>query len=100
MDMKTSQPKILFFVTKDWFVCSRWLPLIEGAKIAGFEVVTRTYKHAEKILRLGVGVILFEISRHGSNLFREFMTILRLDYAVVLEWRKTQDDLVSEPAIP
>ena len=79
-DMKTSQPKLLFFVTEDWFVCSHWLPLIIAAKDAGFDVVviTRTNRHADQITAHGVRVIPFEISRRGSNLFREFITILRL----------------------
>lgn len=78
--MTISHPKILFFVTEDWFVCSHWLPVIEGAKNAGFEVVvvTRTNKHAEIIRQYGARVIPFGISRRGSNLFREFTTILRL----------------------
>ena len=78
--MKTSQPKVLFFVTEDWFVCSHWLPLIIAAKDAGYDVVvvTRTNKHAEQIRVHGIRVIPFEISRRGSNLFREFTTVLRL----------------------
>ncbi|MDX8392419.1 MAG: glycosyltransferase family 4 protein [Mariprofundaceae bacterium] len=80
VDMKTSQPKILFFVTEDWFVCSHWLPLIDGAKNAGFEVavVTRTSDHAEKISRHGIRVIPLAISRRGFNPFRECVIILRL----------------------
>lgn len=95
--MKTSQPKILFFVTEDWFVCSHWLPLIEGAKKTGFEVVvvTRTDRHAEKILRHGARVIPFEISRRGSNVFRELGTILRL----MQIYRKEQPDIVHHVAM-
>ena len=63
--MQDIPQKILFFVTEDWFVCSHWLPLIDGAKKEGFEVVvvTRTNKHAGKILEHGARVIHFEISR-------------------------------------
>lgn len=97
VDMKTSHPKILFFVTEDWFVCSHWLPLIEGAKNAGFEVivVTRTNRHAEKILQYGVKVIPFEISRRGSNVFRELKAILRL----MEIYRKEQPDIVHHVAM-
>jgi len=78
--MKISRPKILYFVTEDWFVCSHWLPLIESAKNAGFDVVvvTRTNKHAEQILQRGIRLIPFDISRRGSNPFRELMTLIRL----------------------
>lgn len=95
--MQTSHPKILFFVTEDWFVCSHWLPLIEGAKNADFQVVvvTRTNKHAERILQHGVRLIPFEISRRGSNIFREFNTILRL----MEIYRKERPDIVHHVAM-
>ncbi|KXS30783.1 MAG: Alpha-D-QuiNAc alpha-1,3-galactosyltransferase, partial [Candidatus Gallionella acididurans] len=95
--MKTSHPKILFFVTEDWFVCSHWLPLIIGAKDAGFDVVvvTRTNRHAEMILQHGARVIPFEISRRGSNPFREFSTVLRLARI----YRKEQPDIVHHIAM-
>lgn len=78
--MKGNQPKILFFATEDWFICSHWLPLILGAKNAGFDVVvvTRTNKHAEQILQQGVRVIPLQISRRGSNIFGELSIILQL----------------------
>lgn len=95
--MKTSCPKILFFVTEDWFVCSHWLPLIEGAKKTGFEVVvvTRTNRHAEKILQHGARVIPFEISRRGTNVLRELKNILRL----MGIYRREQPDIVHHVAM-
>lgn len=95
--MKSSHAKILFFVTEDWFVCSHWLPLIEAAKNSGLEVVvvTRTNKHAEMILQHGARVIPFDISRRGSNLFREFATILRLAGI----YRKEKPDIVHHVAM-
>lgn len=78
--MKNNHPKVLFFVTEDWFVCSHWLPLIIAARDAGYDttVITQTNKHADQIRAHGIRVIPFEISRRGSNLFFEFMTVLRL----------------------
>jgi glycosyltransferase involved in cell wall biosynthesis len=95
--MTTRQPKLLFFATEDWFVCSHWLPLILGAKDEGFEVivVTRTNKHAEKIRKYGVKVIHFEISRRGTNVFREFGTILRLTKI----YRTERPDIVHHVAM-
>jgi glycosyltransferase involved in cell wall biosynthesis len=95
--MKSSHAKILFFVTEDWFVCSHWLPLIGAAKNSGLEVVvvTRTNKHAEMILQHGARVIPFDISRRGSNLFREFATILRLAGI----YRKEKPDIVHHVAM-
>ncbi len=95
--MNTSRTKMLFFVTEDWFVCSHWLPLVEGAKKTGFDVVvvTRTGKHLEKILQRGIRVIPFEISRRGSNIFREFEALLRL----MQIYRKEQPDIVHHVAM-
>jgi glycosyltransferase involved in cell wall biosynthesis len=78
--MRNSPPKLLYFATEDWFVCSHWLPQIAGAKEAGFDVVvvTRTNKHADKIREHGARVIHFEISRRGTNVLRELGTVLRL----------------------
>jgi glycosyltransferase involved in cell wall biosynthesis len=95
--MKSEHPKILFFVTEDWFVCSHWLPLIEGAKKAGMEVVvvTRTNKHAEKILQHGARLIPFRISRRGFNPFRELTAILRLAKI----YREERPDIVHHIAM-
>lgn len=95
--MKNNPQKILFFITEDWFVCSHWLPLIEGAKRIGLEVVvvTRTGNHTQKILQLGVKVIPFDISRRGSNLFRETVSILRL----VQVYRKERPDIAHHVAM-
>ena len=78
--MQTSRPRILYFVTEDWFVCSHWLALMKEAKNAGYEVVvvTRTDRHAEIIKQHGISVIPFDMSRRGSNPFREITAILRL----------------------
>jgi glycosyltransferase involved in cell wall biosynthesis len=96
-DSNLKLSKILFFVTEDWFVCSHWLPLLEGAKNSGLEVVvvTRTNKHAEKIQQHGARVIPFEISRRGSNILREFTTILRLARI----YREERPDIVHHVAM-
>ncbi|MGB7597780.1 MAG: glycosyltransferase family 4 protein [Gallionella sp.] len=95
--MKNSHPKVLFFVTEDWFVCSHWLPLILAARDAGYDtaVVTQTNKHADQIRAHGIRVIPFEISRRGSNLIFEFMTVLRL-FGI---YRKEQPQLVHHIAM-
>ncbi|OFZ65889.1 MAG: glycosyl transferase family 1 [Betaproteobacteria bacterium RBG_16_56_24] len=95
--MKNNRPKILFFITEDWFVCSHWLPLIEGAKNTGFEVVvvTRINRHEGEILQHGVKVIEFDISRRGSNVFRELKVILQL----MRIYREEQPDIVHHVAM-
>lgn len=95
--METRRPKLLYFATEDWFVCSHWLPQIVGAKDAGFDVVvvTRTNKHADKIREHGARVIHFEISRRGTNIFSEFGTVLRL----IRIYRKERPDIAHHVAM-
>lgn len=95
--MKHCKPKILFFVTEDWFVCSHWLPLIQGAGNAGFEVivVTRVKKHADMIIQQGAKLVPFEISRRGSNIFHELNTIFQL-FKI---YRKERPDIVHHVAM-
>jgi len=95
--MTTRQPKLLYFATEDWFVCSHWLPQLFGAKDAGFDVVvvTRTNKHAERIRQHGIKVIHFEISRRGTNVFRELGTVLRL----IKIYRAERPDIVHHVAM-
>ena len=95
--MKTNGLKILFFVTEDWFVCSHWLPLIEGSKNAGFEVVvvTQVNKHSDEIRQHGARVVHFGVSRRGANIFVELGTIIRL----MKIYREEQPDIVHHIAM-
>lgn len=95
--MSNSPPKLLYFATEDWFVCSHWLPQIVAAKDAGFDVVvvTRTNKHADKIREHGARVIHFEISRRGTNIFSELGTVLRL----IRIYRKERPDIAHHVAM-
>lgn len=95
--MKTKNFKIIIFATEDWFVCSHWLPIIDGAKEIGLDVVvvTQLNKHLEAIRQHGVKVIPFEISRHGLNLFTELSTVLRL----IKIYRVEKPDIVHHIAL-
>lgn len=95
--MSARPPKLLFFATEDWFVCSHWLPIIQGATKAGFDVVvvTRTNRHAGKIRQHGASVVHFEISRRGTNVFAELGTISRL----MKIYRDEKPDIVHHVAM-
>ncbi len=73
-------PKLLYFVTEDWYFCSHRLPLAIAAKQAGYEVivVTRVQQHGDMIRDAGLTLIPFKIHRSGLNLLREMCTIARL----------------------
>lgn len=94
--MKRS-PKLLFFVSEDWYFCSHRLSLAVAASKAGYEVVvlTRVNKHGETIRSAGLRLIPFSLSRRGMNLVGELLTLLRL----FLVYRREKPDLVHHVAM-
>ena len=73
-------PKLLYFITEDWFFCSHFLGRAKAALHDGYEVVVvaRESTHGKTIREQGLRFIPFPISRRGLNPFRELLTILRL----------------------
>lgn len=90
-------PKLLFFVTEDWYFCSHRLVLAVAAREAGFDVtvVTRVREHGEIIRRAGLGLIPFEISRRGMNPLREWRALAHL-FTI---YRREKPDLIHHVAI-
>lgn len=80
MAMTSPPPKLLFFVTEDWYFCSHRLPLAEAAKARGFEValVTRVQAHGDAIEAAGIRLIPIPLSRGGRNPMTEWLTVWRL----------------------
>jgi hypothetical protein len=52
----TSNRRLLYFVTEDWYFCSHRLPLAIAAKNAGYSVyvVTRVRSHGAEIEAAGI----------------------------------------------
>jgi len=73
-------PRLLYFVSEDWYFLSHRLPLAREAMASGFEVflVTRVDQHAERILSEGIRLIPFDVRRHGTNPLIDFLTVIRL----------------------
>ena len=73
-------PKIIFFVTEDWYFCSHRLPLALAAKKAGFQVAvaTRVQDHGERITSHGLKLIPLQLSRHSLNPLRGLLLLFRL----------------------
>jgi glycosyltransferase involved in cell wall biosynthesis len=74
------KPKLLFFVTEDWYFCSHRLALAMAAIKDGFEVVvaTKVCAHGEMIRQAGIRLIPFFISRSGVNPIFDLISICRL----------------------
>lgn len=92
-----SRPKLLFFVTEDWYFCSHRLPLGIGARAAGFDVAvaTRVNRHADAIRDAGLRLIPLELSRGGRNPLAEWRTVL----AIARVLRQERPDILHNVAL-
>ncbi|MHB8828650.1 MAG: glycosyltransferase family 4 protein [Syntrophales bacterium] len=92
-----SHPKLLYFVTEDWYFCSHRLPLALAAQDAGYDVavVTHVNEHGEAIRRAGIRLIPFNLSRRGMNPLSELAVLARL----IAVYRKEKPDIVHHVAM-
>ena len=75
--MKT---KILFVANVDWFFISHRLVIAEEAKKNGFEVIVaaKDTGRSQEIIDKGIQFINLSFSRSGTNLIREFITLIKV----------------------
>lgn len=90
-------PKLLYFVTEDWYFCSHRLPLAVAAKSAGYDVslVTHVNAHGEVIRKAGIRLIPFDLSRRGMNPLSELAVLARL----IKVYRKEKPDILHHVAM-
>ena len=95
--MPSHPPRLLFFVTEDWYFCSHRLPLAIAAKEAGFDVaiLTRTKKHADTIRSAGIRLIPSTLERRSLSPFREFRELFR----IIKIYRREQPDIIHQVAL-
>lgn len=76
----SNRPKILYFVTEDWYFCSHRLELAKAAQQAGFDVcvMTRVNQHADLILNEGMRLIPLDVRRGGINPLQELRTLWQI----------------------
>ncbi len=90
-------PKLLFFVTEDWYFCSHRLPLARTAVNTGYEVVlvTNVQSHGDLIRSQGIRLIPLALKRRSLNPFRELVTFLK----IVNIYHKERPDIVHHVAV-
>lgn len=90
-------PKLLYFVTEDWYFYSHRLALAEAAARNGFNVavVTRVSRHKDRITARGIRVIPVSLRRSGINPFQELHFIWTL-YRI---YRLEKPDIVHHVAM-
>ncbi len=95
--MTARQPRLLIFVTEDWYFCSHRIGLAIAAREAGYEVsvVTRVRKHGEQIRAAGLALVPLELSRRGVNPLTE----IRLVFQLFKVYRNIRPDIVHHVAL-
>jgi glycosyltransferase involved in cell wall biosynthesis len=95
--MIRSQPKLLFFVTVDWFFCSHFLARAVAAQKAGYEVIvlTRVEQHGEIIRDAGIRLLPLKISRSSLSPLGALRTLIH----VVRVYRTEFPDIVHHVAL-
>jgi glycosyltransferase involved in cell wall biosynthesis len=72
--------KILFVANVDWFFISHRLVIAEEAKKNGFDVIiaAKDTGRSQEIIDKGIQFINLSFSRSGTNLIREFITLIKV----------------------
>ena len=91
------RPRLLFFVTEDWYFCSHRLPIARSARDAGFEVivVTRVDRHRDAMESEGFRVIPVGLRRSSVDPLRELAVLA----ALVRIYRRERPDIVHHVAM-
>lgn len=90
-------PKLLYFVSEDWFFLSHFIDRAVAARDAGFEVavVTRVVEHGESIRRAGFELVSLDMDRSGVSVAGEVRTLR----ALCAIYRRVRPDLVHHVAL-
>jgi glycosyltransferase involved in cell wall biosynthesis len=90
-------PKLLFFVTEDWYFISHRFNLALAAQKQGYEivVVTRCQEHRQLLEKSGFTVIPFQASRRSLNPF----ALLTEALALANIYRKVKPSIVHHVAL-
>lgn len=91
------RPRLLYFITEDWFFFSHFLSRARVAVAAGFDVgvVCRVHEHGQAIRREGFNLIPIDIRRGRVSPLRD----LRLIWTVVGLYRRLRPDIVHHIAV-
>ncbi len=95
--MTLAKPKLMFFVTVDWFFCSHFLGRAVAARDAGYDVLVLTDvdRHGEIIRNAGLRLLPLSISRGSVNPFGALITLLK----VMRVYYREKPDLIHHVAL-
>jgi len=91
------KPKIIFFITEDWYFWSHRLPIARIAGDAGFEVlvITRVDQHKELIENEGFRLVPIGLKRSSRNVIREALSVVE----IIRIYRREKPDIVHQVAV-
>jgi len=91
------KPRVLFFITEDWYFWSHRLPIARAARDAGFEVlvITRVGQHKERIENEGFKLVPIGLKRSSRNVIREALSVVE----IIRIYRREKPDIVHQVAV-
>ena len=91
------RPKLLFFVTEDWYFCSHRLPIARVAFQNGLDVVivTKVNSHDQIIENEGFKLIPLNINRSGKNPFYDIFIF----FSLIKIYKKEKPDIVHHVSL-
>lgn len=92
-----ARPKVLYFISVDWFFCSHFMGRAVAARNAGYDVVVLTHvdQHREMIEAAGFKLIPLLMDRRSMNPYTTWLTFLQ----VLRAYREERPSLVHQIAI-
>jgi len=97
VEIERKKPKLVFFVSEDWYFWSHRLSLARAAMQAGYEVtvITRLSTYGEAIKKTGLKLEPINMARKISNLISEVLSL----WDIIRIFRRLQPDIVHNVAI-
>jgi len=95
--MNRKKPKLLYFVTVDWFFCSHFMDRALAARDGGYEVcvLTSAGLHRETIEKAGLRLIPLDIDRRSLNPVGTLHTLCQLVHVM----RRERPDVLHPVAL-
>ncbi|MGN7614554.1 glycosyltransferase family 4 protein [Magnetococcales bacterium HHB-1] len=95
--MFLSKPRLLLFITEDWYFYSHRLPLARIAKSAGFDVLiaTRMNQYETLIRQEGFYPIPLKLRRQGASIIHELLSLIE----IIRIYQREKPDIVHHVAL-
>jgi glycosyltransferase involved in cell wall biosynthesis len=91
------KPRVLFFITEDWYFWSHRLSIARAARDAGFEVLiaTRVGQYKDLIENEGFKLIPIGLKRRSRNIIKEILSIIE----IIRIYHREKPDIVHHVAV-